>query len=94
MTSHHKGVIEGRPRFLEMLDAFSSVIGRRHEAMLEFLVEPRTLEEMVRHRFIYRPHIEMPFADIVERRSAELHLQRMVRRSEVHEPETGRFQRI
>jgi len=94
VTSHHKGVIEGRPRFLEMLDAFASVIDRRHGAMLDFLADPHSLEEMVRHRFIYRPHVEVSFADIVERRSAELHLQRMLSRGEVREPEPGRFQRI
>ena len=37
VTFHHKGVIEGRETFVEMIDAFTAVIGRRHEAMLEFL---------------------------------------------------------
>ncbi|MGA9278055.1 MBL fold metallo-hydrolase, partial [Ilumatobacter sp.] len=33
VTFHHKGVIEGRAAFLELLDGFHSVIGRRHAAM-------------------------------------------------------------
>jgi len=93
VTFHHKGIIEGRASFLELLDAFSAVIGRRHDAMLEFLVEPRSIEEMAEHRFIYRPHVEALFAQDVEKRSATLHVQRMLARGEAHEVEPGRYQR-
>jgi glyoxylase-like metal-dependent hydrolase (beta-lactamase superfamily II) len=93
VTFHHKGVIEGRPAFVERLDAFHSVIDRRHAAMLAFLAEPRSLDEMVRHRFVYRPHVQLVFADSVERRSASLHLERMQARGEVREVEPGRYQR-
>jgi glyoxylase-like metal-dependent hydrolase (beta-lactamase superfamily II) len=93
VTFHHKGIIEGRAAFLEMLDRFTAVIGRRHEAMLEFLAEPRSIEEMAAHRFIYRPHVEAPFLESVERRSAELHVQRMLRRGEAIEVEPGRYRR-
>ncbi len=94
VTYHHKGVIEGRAAFLEMLDAFHAVIGRRHRAMLEYLAEPRTIVEMARRRFIYRPHVENHFADSVERRSADLHVQRMLARGEAREIEPGRYQRV
>ena len=93
VTSHHKGVIEGRSKFVEMIDDFTAVIGRRHAAMLTFLMEPRTLEEMVAHRFIYRPDVKAFIAPHVERRSASLPLQRMRARGEVSEVEPGRFQR-
>lgn len=93
VTFHHKGVIEGRARFLELLDAFGSVIGRRHEAMLEFLAEPHDLEEMAEHRFIYRPTVKGDVVKPVEMRSAELHLARMTARGEIREIEPGRFQR-
>jgi glyoxylase-like metal-dependent hydrolase (beta-lactamase superfamily II) len=92
VTFHHKGVIEGRAEFLRLLDAFASVIPRRHEAMLEYLAEPRTIEDMMLHRFVYRPHVEHSFADTVERRTAELHVQRMLARDEAVEVEPGRFQ--
>jgi hypothetical protein len=92
VTFHHKGVIEGRDRFVELIDAFTAVIGRRHEAMIEFLREPRSIDDMRRNRFIYRPHVEMPFVESVERRSAELHVQRMLRRGEATEVAPGRFQ--
>ncbi|MET0461125.1 MAG: MBL fold metallo-hydrolase [Ilumatobacteraceae bacterium] len=94
VTFHHKGVIEGREKFLGLLDGFTAVIDRRHSAMLDYLVEPHSLEEMAEHRFIYRPHVETSFAGTVERRSAELHVARMVRQGEAVEVEPGRFQRV
>jgi glyoxylase-like metal-dependent hydrolase (beta-lactamase superfamily II) len=94
VTFHHKGVIEGRARFVELVDAFTAVIGRRHSAMLEFLAEPHTIDDMVTHRFIYRPHVEHIFADAVERRSASLHVSRMIERGEAVEVEPGRYQRV
>jgi glyoxylase-like metal-dependent hydrolase (beta-lactamase superfamily II) len=93
VTFHHKGVIEGRARFVELVDAFAAVIDRRHAAMLDFLVEPRSLEEMSEHRFIYRPHVDMVFVKNVERRCAQLHLDRMIERGEVSEAEPGRYLR-
>jgi glyoxylase-like metal-dependent hydrolase (beta-lactamase superfamily II) len=91
VTFHHRGVISGRQTFLELVDAFAAVIPRRHDAMLTFLTEPHTVEEMVTHRFIYRPHVQHVFADAVERRSAELHLRRMILRGEATEIEPGVF---
>jgi glyoxylase-like metal-dependent hydrolase (beta-lactamase superfamily II) len=91
VTFHHKGVIEGRETFLELLDAFHAVITRRHNNMLAFLAEPHTLDEMVKHRFVYRPHIEMSIVDRVERRTAELHVARMLDRGEAVEVDPGRY---
>ena len=94
VTFHHKGVIEGRTEFLRLVDAFASVIPRRHDAMLEFLREPRTLDELAAHRFVYRPHVDNAGVDAVERRTAELHLQRMLARGEAIETEPNRFQAV
>jgi hypothetical protein len=84
----------GRPRFVELIDAFGSVIERRHREMLTFLAEPRTVQELADHRFLYRPHVEGPYVDPAERRTASLHLERMLARAEAVEVEPGRFQRI
>lgn len=92
VTFHQKGVIEGRETFVEMLDKFHSVIGRRHDEMLTYLAEPRTLDEMAENRFVYRPHVDIPFVSIVERRTAELHIERMLTRGEATEVDEGRFQ--
>jgi hypothetical protein len=94
VTFHHKGVIEGRQAFLELLDEFHAVIPRRHQAMLAFLAEPHTLDEMVTHRFVYRPHVQHVFADNVEYRCAAMHVQRMLVRGEATEVAPGRFQTV
>lgn len=92
VTFHQKGVIEGRETFLELLDAYHSVIARRHDEMLEYLIEPRSLDEMAERRFVYRPHVDIPFVETVERRTAELHVARMMTRGEAVEVEPGKFQ--
>jgi glyoxylase-like metal-dependent hydrolase (beta-lactamase superfamily II) len=92
VTFHHKGVIEGRERFVEMLDQFHAVIPRRHQAMLDYLAEPHTLDEMVAHRFVYRAHVDLTFADHAERVCAEMHVRRMLDRGEATEVEPGRYQ--
>lgn len=92
VTFHQKGIIEGRETFLTMLDAFHAVIGRRHAEMLEYLIEPRSIAEMAKRRFVYRPNVDIPFVDTVERRTAQLHLARMITRGEVAEVEQGKFQ--
>lgn len=94
VTFHHKGVIEGRDQFLGMLDDYHAVIGRRHQAMLDFLAEPHTIAEMAEHRFIYRPHVEAAFLESVETRSAEMHVARMLRRDEAEEVAPGRYRAI
>lgn len=94
ITFHHKGVIEGRETFLRMVDEFTAVIDRRHQAMLEFLAEPRTLEDFVDRRFMYRPAVESVFVEPVERRTASLHVERMLARGEAVEVEPGRYRRV
>lgn len=91
VTFHQKGVIEGQETFLMMLDKFHAVIGRRHGEMLDYLSEPRTLDQMAETRFVYRPHVDIPFVETVERRTAELHVERMLTRGEATEVEPGLF---
>ena len=93
VTYHHKGIVEGRERYLEMIDGFGAVIDRRHSQMLEFLTEPRTLADLADHRFVYRPHVEGVVVEAVETRTAELHLARMVSRGEATEVAPGCYQR-
>ncbi|HSP97909.1 MAG TPA: MBL fold metallo-hydrolase, partial [Candidatus Dormibacteraeota bacterium] len=42
-----------------------------------YLAEPRTLDELVRHRFLYPSHAQMSFVDAAERRTIEQHLARL-----------------
>ena len=93
LTFHHKGAVEGRAAFLALLDGYEAVIERRERALLEFLSQPRTVADIVAHRFVYRPHVQILFADGVERRSAELHLERLIARGAVAEIAPGTFLR-
>jgi glyoxylase-like metal-dependent hydrolase (beta-lactamase superfamily II) len=94
VTFHHKGTVHGREELRRLLDDYAAAIERRERAMLDFLREPRTLDDMVAHRFIYRPHVALLFVDAVERRSAELHLERLVRRGLVTSPGPGQFRAV
>jgi glyoxylase-like metal-dependent hydrolase (beta-lactamase superfamily II) len=90
-TFHHIGVIEGRAAYLDRLDRFAAVIADRERRLLEFLAEPHTLDDIIQHRFVYRPADQVLFADGVERRSMSLHLARLLRDGRVREIEPGRY---
>jgi glyoxylase-like metal-dependent hydrolase (beta-lactamase superfamily II) len=89
-TFHHVGVLE-RDAFLERLERFAGVIADREGRLLAYLREPRSLDEIVRHRFVYRPADAVSFADPVERRSMAQHLERLLAAGRVAEVEPGRF---
>ncbi|MEE8558757.1 MAG: MBL fold metallo-hydrolase [Myxococcota bacterium] len=93
-TFHHIGVLEGREPFLERLERFASSIQNRETRLLEFLKEPHTLDEVVAHRFIYRPSQTGVIVDPVERRSMGQHVERLIGRDRVREVEPGRFQAL
>lgn len=93
VTFHHKGIIEGRERFVELIDTFHAVIGRRHGQMLAFMTDPRSVAELAKHRFVYRPTVEGSYVDAVEQRTAQLHIARMLDRGEATEVDPGRYQR-
>ena len=78
VSFHHAGVIDDRQTFLAKLDRFAARIAEREAALLEFLAEPRSSADMVRHRFLYRQHVNLPFIDAVERRTIEQHLDRLL----------------
>ena len=91
VTFHHVGIVEGRDAFVERLDRYADVIRRREERLFGFLAEPRSLDEIVRHRFVYRAQDELAYADPVERRSMGQHLARLLASGRVEEVESGRF---
>jgi glyoxylase-like metal-dependent hydrolase (beta-lactamase superfamily II) len=90
-TFHHIGVLDGRDAFLERLDRFRAVIADREARLLAFLREPHDLDEIARHRFVYRPGDDVAFAEGVERRSMGQHVLRLVRAGRVREVEPGRY---
>ncbi len=94
VTFHHKGIVEGHDEFRAQVDAFGAVIGAREARLLSFLDEPRTMDEIVAHRFIYRPGVEIVWVDNVERRSMGMHVARLVRDGGVMEVASGVFRAV
>jgi len=92
LTFHHKGLYESRDDFLPALEKFSAVIESRETRLLEYLAEPRSLEDIVRHRFVYRPGNEGVIIDYTERRSMQRHLERLIRAGRVSESSVGEYQ--
>ncbi|MGH0028301.1 MAG: MBL fold metallo-hydrolase [Myxococcota bacterium] len=90
-TFHHVGVIDDRETFLARLDRFAAVIDDRETRLLDYLREPRSLDEIAEHRFVYRPGDAVSFAEPVERRSMGQHLDRLLRAGRVREVEAGRY---
>ncbi|CAM5671794.1 hypothetical protein STANM337S_07119 [Streptomyces tanashiensis] len=90
-TAHQRGVIEGASEFSARLEAFARVVERRDAALLAFLDEPRTVEEIAGHRLVYRPDVEGSHVGPVERRTAVQHLERLIGAGLVMEVERERF---
>ena len=91
-TFHHVGVLDDRPSFAARLARFAAVIEDREQRLLAFLAkEPRTLADVVRTRFVYRPGDAISYADPVEARSMSQHIERLVAADRVREVEPGRF---
>ncbi|MFJ4282480.1 MBL fold metallo-hydrolase [Streptomyces massasporeus] len=90
-TAHQKGVIEGAGEFHRRLDDFVGVVEKRDATLLAFLDEPRTVEEIVGRRLVYRPHVEGLHVEPVERRTAVQHLDRLIKAGLATEVEQGRF---
>jgi glyoxylase-like metal-dependent hydrolase (beta-lactamase superfamily II) len=90
-TFHHIGVVD-RPTYLERLERYAAVIGDREQRLLAYLAEaPRSLQEIGRHRFVYRPKDPVLYAEPVERHSMAQHITRLIRQGRVSEVEPGRF---
>jgi len=85
VSFHHAGVLTDREEFLAKLERFAGRIVQREHALLEFLAVPRSLGELVAHRFLYPPHAQMAFIDSAERRTIDQHLARLCQRGEVEQ---------
>jgi glyoxylase-like metal-dependent hydrolase (beta-lactamase superfamily II) len=83
LTFHHKGLIESREHFLVMLKAFHEMIDFRESNLLDFLAQPRSMQDIVTHRFVYRPGTGGSMVDQVERRSMQMHLDRLMMQGRV-----------
>lgn len=92
-TFHHIGVLEGRDAFLARLDVFEAKIADRERRLLEYLAEPRSMDDIIAHRFVYRPGDAVAWADATEARSAEQHIARWLESGAVVATDDGRWVR-
>ena len=79
VAGHHIGLLPDRDAFLNRLERYVDRIADRERRLLDYLRAPRTMDEIVAHRFVYRPHDQGDGIAKAERRSAELHLDRLER---------------
>ncbi|MDX1383998.1 MAG: MBL fold metallo-hydrolase [Thermoanaerobaculia bacterium] len=91
LSSHHVGLVD-RATFLSRLDRYAAKIRERDERLLAFLAEPRTLDDITAHRFVYRPQDQGANIDVSERAMMARHVDRQVRGGAVREVAPGRFQ--
>ena len=90
VSAHHKGIVDPG-RFSELIEKYGKVISTRDERLLAFLDQPRSLDDIVAHRFIYRPKDNVAGIDGVERVSMGLHLERLERRGRIRRREEGYY---
>lgn len=91
VSFHHAGVITERDVFLAKLDRFAGRIAEREHALLDYLTTPRSLDELVAHRFLYPPHAQMSFIDAAERRTIRQHLARLTAQGRVDQCDDERW---
>ncbi len=90
VSAHHKGIVDPGT-FSELIEKYGKVISTRDERLLAFLDQPRSLDDIVAHRFIYRPKDNVAGIDGVERVSMGLHLERLERRGRIRRREEGYY---
>jgi len=91
VTSHHRGVITERARFLDALAAFAAKIDQRSETLLGYLRQgPHSLDQLVERRLLYPPGFGLPYVESAERNSIRMHLDEL-RTAGLVRVEDGRF---
>jgi glyoxylase-like metal-dependent hydrolase (beta-lactamase superfamily II) len=92
VTSHHRGVLTERAKFLEALGAFAAKLDAREQRLLGLLAgRPRTLDELVACRLLYPPGHQDIWVDEAERRSISQHLDELLAAGRVARLEDGRY---
>jgi glyoxylase-like metal-dependent hydrolase (beta-lactamase superfamily II) len=93
VTGHHKGIVDA-VTFADLIDRYAEVIPGRDQRLLDYLSEPRTLDQIVEHRFIYRPGDPIPGGDFIERIGMQMHLDRLLAQTKISKLDGDRFHRV
>lgn len=80
ITSHHKGVIVEREKFLNLLSAFAAKLETRELAIVQHLARtgPCTLKALATHRFLYPVGYRNTYVEDAERHTIAQHLASLV----------------
>jgi len=92
IASHNEGIFETDPK--ELWDQYLHVIDQREKKLVDFLKIPRTIEDIIKARFVYKKHREpLGFYEVGERGIMGKHLKRLILNGQVAE-ESDRFYKI
>jgi len=82
VSFHEVGICEENQ--YEVVTRYLDVAYERERLLFDFLVEPRTLEEIIKKRIVYRKDYNtVVWVDAVEKNSMRLHLQKLMQEGKV-----------
>jgi glyoxylase-like metal-dependent hydrolase (beta-lactamase superfamily II) len=90
LSGHHIGLVDPAT-YRERLARYAAKLREREERLLEYLREPRSLDEIAAHRFVYRPQDQVQNAEATERVMMGMHVERLVRRGTIERMPAERF---
>ena len=82
VSFHEAGICEENQR--EVVTTYLNVIYAREQRLLDFLTDPRTLEEIIKKRIVYqKEYSNVVWVDAVEKNSMLLHLRQLMQEGRV-----------
>jgi glyoxylase-like metal-dependent hydrolase (beta-lactamase superfamily II) len=90
-TFHHLGVLD-KEAFLKRSAQYQGMIGYREKKLLDYMATPRTIDQAVQHRIIYRKSDVGASNDRSEHWMLTQHVARMLKSEQLKEVEPGFYQ--
>ena len=90
-TFHHLGVLD-KEAFLKRSAQYQGMIGYREKKLLDYMATPRTIDQAVQHRIIYRKSDVGASNDRSEHWMLTQHVARMLKSEQLKEVERGFYQ--
>jgi len=81
VSFHEAGICE--EHHYEVVTRYLNVVYERERVLLDFLAIPRTLEEIIKKRIIYRKDYDIVWIEAVEKNSMLLHLRKLMQEGAV-----------
>ena len=90
LSGHHIGLVDPAT-YRDRLSRYTAKLREREHRLLDYLREPRTLDQIAEHRFVYRPQDQVANAEATERVMMGMHVERLVRRGSIERMPAERF---